>query len=96
MTADLRNADASGTPADTPDAIPGLRARIDEIDATVVSLMAERAALSSRVQAARVGAGGVRVELGRERSVREVYRDGLGEDGTALADAILRLCRGAL
>jgi hypothetical protein len=42
-----------------------------------------------------MNAGGTRVELGRERTVRNGYLDALGPDGTALADAVLQVCRGA-
>lgn len=81
---------------DGPEHIPVLRSQIDALDAAIVRLVAERARLSRRVQAARIAAGGVRIELGRERAVLEGYRSGLGEAGTGLADAVLRTCRGAL
>jgi chorismate mutase len=99
----------SGTPA--PDAaaafgapraaqeaelIPLLRAQIDAIDAGIGRLVAERARLSHRVQTARIAAGGVRIELSRERRILEQYRDSLGDDGVALGSAVLRLCRGPL
>jgi len=76
--------------------IPLLRSQIDAIDAGIARLVAERARLSARVQSARIAAGGVRVELGRERLVLAGYRDALGEDGVALGTAVLRLCRGPL
>ncbi len=81
-------------PAADADLIPLLRSQIDAIDAGIVRLVAERSRLSERVQAARVAAGGVRVELGRERVVLETYRSALGEAGIAIGNAILRLCRG--
>jgi chorismate mutase len=76
--------------------IPLLRTQIDAIDAGIARLVAERARLSARVQTARIAAGGVRVELGRERLVLEGYRDTLGDDGVPLGSAVLRLCRGPL
>ncbi|HVQ90701.1 MAG TPA: chorismate mutase [Mycobacteriales bacterium] len=76
--------------------IPLLRTQIDAIDAGIARLIAERARLSSRIQTARIAAGGVRVELGRERRILEGYRTSLGDEGPALATAILRLCRGPL
>jgi chorismate mutase len=82
--------------AQEADLIPLLRAQIDAIDAGIARLIAERARLSRRVQTARLAAGGVRVELGRERRILERYRDGLGEDGVVLGNAVLRLCRGPL
>jgi chorismate mutase len=76
--------------------IPLLRTQIDAIDAGIARLVAERARLSARIQSARIAAGGVRVELGRERLVLDGYRSTLGEEGVALGNAVLRLCRGPL
>ncbi len=83
-------------PATEAELIPLLRTQIDAIDAGIARLVAERARMSARIQSARIAAGGVRVELGRERSVLEGYRDSLGEDGVPLGSAVLRLCRGPL
>ena len=77
------------------DTIPTLRTQIDAMDAAIVRLVAERVRLSTRIQTARINGGGTRVELGRERVVLDAYRAGLGADGTQLADAVLRVCRGA-
>ena len=81
--------------AETADAIPVLRDHNDALDAAICRLVAERSRLSHRIQAARVNSGGTRVELGRERVILDAYRHALGHDGPALADAILRVCRGA-
>jgi chorismate mutase len=83
-------------PAGETDLIPLLRTQIDAIDAGIARLIAERARLSRRIQTARIAAGGVRVELGRERRILEGYRSALGEEGIGLATAVLRLCRGPL
>lgn len=80
---------------DAADAIPALRDQIDAIDRAITQLVHERAQLSRRVQAARVNSGGTRIELGRERIILDAYRQALGTDGPLLADAILRVCRGA-
>lgn len=72
-----------------------LRAQIDAMDTAIVRLVAERAKLSTRVQTARIDAGGTRVELGRERVILDCYRDALGQYGPALADAVLQVCRGS-
>lgn len=82
--------------ADLDSFISDLRRRIDGLDATLVGLLLERQALSRQIQAARVAAGGVRVELARERAVLDTYGRGLGTEGTALATAVLRACRGSL
>jgi chorismate mutase len=80
---------------DAESTISTLRLQIDAMDEALVRLVAERARLSKRIQAARISGGGTRVELGRERVVLDTYRSGLGPDGAQLADAILRVCRGA-
>jgi chorismate mutase len=92
MTTTLTTAQA----ANEADLIPLLRTQIDAIDAGIARLVAERARLSRRVQAARVAAGGVRIELGRERRIVEQYREMLGDDGVPLGNAVLRVCRGRL
>ena len=63
--------------------------------AAIIALVSERTRLSKRIQAARISSGGTRVELGRERVVLDSYRTGLGPDGPQLAEAILRVGRGA-
>ena len=84
------------TPAETAeDQIKVLRGQIDAIDTAIMRLVAERAALSRRVQAARMNSGGTRVELGRERVILDAYRAALGSHGPAVADAILQVCRGS-
>lgn len=85
------SADDSVSPSDT---IATLRGQLDAVDEALLRLVAERAVLSRRVQAARMSAGGTRVELGRERVIRAAYRDALGIEGPQLADAILQVCRG--
>jgi chorismate mutase len=80
--------------ADAAAAIPVLRSQIDAVDEAIVRLVAERAKLSARIQAARMSAGGTRVELGRERVILDTYRAALGQNGPALADAVLQVCRG--
>ncbi len=83
-----------------PDAVPSavdtLRGQIDALDTAISRLVAERAQLSRRIQTARMNAGGARVELGRERAILHHYRTSLGSEGAALAEAVLRVCRGAL
>lgn len=81
-------------PADSH--IASLRGRIDEIDASIISLWRERAALSREVGATRVASGGTRLVLAREREILNRFRAELGEDGTQLALLILRAGRGPL
>ncbi len=87
------------TPAHPPaghaeDLVTTLRGKIDELDAAIAALVAERATVSRRIQQARMDAGGTRVELGRERVIRAGYRNALGPDGAQLADSVLQVCRG--
>jgi chorismate mutase len=90
--------DAAGQPAGggADQHIAGLRQRIDEIDAAIIALWQERAAISREVGATRVASGGTRLVLSREREIMERFRDALGEDGTQLALLILRAGRGRL
>ena len=80
--------------AQAADSIPVLRGQIDSLDEAIIRLVAERARLSTRIQTARMNAGGTRVELGRERVILDAYRSGLGQDGPSVADAVLQVCRG--
>jgi chorismate mutase len=76
--------------------IEQLRRRIDEIDAMLVSLWQERAAISREVGRARVASGGTRLALAREREILDRFHRALGEEGTQLALLILRAGRGPL
>jgi chorismate mutase len=80
---------------DDPATVETLRGQIDALDAAIVRLVSERAQLSRRIQTARMNAGGTRVELGRERAIVDRYRTRLGGAGSGLAEAVLRVCRGA-
>jgi chorismate mutase len=96
LTPPSSTSSATAAAAGEADLIPLLRTQIDAIDAGIARLVAERARLSTRIQSARIASGGVRVELGRERLVLDGYRGTLGEEGVALGNAVLRLCRGPL
>lgn len=89
-TPDATN-DSAAAPADD---IDDLRSQIDDLDARIAGLIGERAAVSKRIQAARISSGGTRFELSRERVVMDHYRAELGADGPGLAESILRICRG--
>jgi chorismate mutase len=86
---------ATNPDTDAAELIPVLREQIDALDEALLRIVAERARVSRRIQAARISSGGARVELGRERVVHAAYREALGEDGPELAAAVLHLCRGA-
>jgi chorismate mutase len=76
--------------------IAALRARLDEIDAAIIRLWQERAAISQEVGATRVASGGTRLVLSREREILDRFRSALGADGTQLALLVLRAGRGPL
>lgn len=75
-------------------AVDADRARIDEIDAALARLVHERTAVSRRIQAARVAAGGPRVVSAREVEVVGRWRAELGGPGRSIAMALLELGRG--
>lgn len=90
---------APETGTEEPDAsteIGALRQRIDEIDAALIALWKERAAISQQVGKTRVASGGTRLVLSREREIMDRFRGELGPDGTQLALLILRAGRGPL
>ncbi len=91
---EIPKSELAGVVAD-PASIDAMRNQIDALDTAIARLVAERARLSRRIQTARMNAGGTRIELGRERAILSHYRTILGSDGAALADAVLRVCRGA-
>ena len=88
------SADPGAVLVDDPGAVETLRTQIDALDTAIAQLITERARLSRRVQTARLNAGGPRIELGRERAIYAHYRGTLGGVGGAIAEAILRVCRG--
>ncbi len=96
----LGDSPSAATGAKTPDdpqaRIAALRNRIDEIDATLIQLWQERAAISQEVGVTRVASGGTRLVLSREREILDRFRSALGADGTQLALLVLRAGRGPL
>lgn len=94
-TTEIQNVDSTTELEPNPTAIETMRGQIDALDTAIARLVAERAQLSRRIQSARMNAGGTRVELGRERAILSHYRTSLGNEGAALAEAVLRVCRGA-
>jgi chorismate mutase len=82
----------SGDPGRT---IQEQRALIDQLDAQIADLLAQRAIASHNVQIAREQAGGPRLDPAREQQVIVRYRDRLGPSGEPIARAILDADRGA-
>ena len=89
----IEHTTASSDPAQ-PDPVAAGRQRIDALDAELVRLIAERAALSAQVQSARRASGGPRIVQSRENEVVGRWRDALGRPGGTIALALLELGRG--
>jgi chorismate mutase len=70
------------------------RRAIDAIDEQLLSLLAQRRQVSTRIQQLRVEAGGSRVEHSRENAILRRYSEALGDGGAELALAVLDHCRG--
>jgi chorismate mutase len=79
---------------DDPDAVRAGRARIDELDATLVALVRERLEVSRAIQQARMATGGPQVVNAREGEVVDRWRAALGAPGGRIALALLELSRG--
>jgi len=91
--------DLTVTPTSAAHAAEQVRAgreRIDALDAELVRLITERAAVSASVQSARRAVGGPRVVQSREVEVVGRWRDALGRPGRTIALALLELGRGPL
>jgi chorismate mutase len=93
---DMSTITAGTTDITATEHISGLRERLDEIDARIIELWQERAAISQEVGRTRVASGGTRLVLNRENEILERYRAQLGPDGVQLALLILRAGRGPL
>ncbi|MFP8963220.1 chorismate mutase [Streptomyces nanhaiensis] len=87
-------ATGAGAGAGADERISEDRERIDELDRRIIRLVRERMEVSARIQQARIGAGGRRVNLSREMEILTRYRERLGRPGTSLAMTLLELCRG--
>jgi chorismate mutase len=83
----------SGDPGRT---IQEQRALIDQLDAQITGLLAQRAVASHNIQVAREQAGGPRLDPAREQQVIARYRDRLGPAGEQVARAVLDADRGAI
>lgn len=93
---DMSTITADTTETDANEHIAGLRERLDEIDARIIELWLERAAIAQEVGRTRVASGGTRLVLNRENEILERYRTQLGPDGVQLALLVLRAGRGRL
>ncbi|MFJ8014491.1 chorismate mutase [Streptomyces sp. NPDC096339] len=81
----------STAPAD----VPALRAELNLVDAEIRALVERRRELSREIQSIRQASGGPRTDLTREMRVISPYTEAYGRQGTAIAMALLEICRGA-
>ena len=78
----------------TPTGVLSGRAQIDDLDARILALIAERVQTAAHIQASRIADGGRRLDLKRETEIIARYREALGRPGVPVAMAVLELCRG--
>ncbi|GHA72356.1 chorismate mutase [Streptomyces termitum] len=78
----------------TAERVTDLRARLDLVDAEIRTLAGRRLELSREIQRVRQAAGGTRTDLAREMRVISPYTEAYGRQGTAIAMALLEICRG--
>ncbi len=76
------------------DLIATRRERIDALDAEIIQLLQERAAVSREIQQARLASGGPRIQHSREMQVIARYAAAFDRVGTALGMNVLEVCRG--
>ncbi|MFJ1736827.1 chorismate mutase [Streptomyces sp. NPDC088254] len=74
--------------------VSALRADLDVVDAEIRALVERRRELSREIQRIRQAAGGTRTDLTREMRVISPYTEAYGRQGTAIAMALLEICRG--
>ncbi|NUR59168.1 MAG: chorismate mutase [Catenulispora sp.] len=90
--AEAASPDSAGQP--TPAGVLSGRAQIDDLDARILALIAERVHTAATIQASRIAEGGRRLDLKRETEIIARYREALGRPGVSVAMAVLELCRG--
>lgn len=87
----------SGTDDPLSDAeIQKYREEINRMDRTILEAIKRRTKVSQAIGKTRMGSGGTRLVHTREISILNRFRDELGEEGPAIASALLRMGRGKL
>ena len=87
----------SGTDDPLSDAeIQKYREEINKMDRIILDAVKRRTKVSQAVGKTRMGSGGTRLVHTREISILNQFRDELGEEGPAIASALLRMGRGKL
>ncbi|MEY8579258.1 chorismate mutase [Corynebacteriaceae bacterium 6-324] len=87
----------SGTDDPLSDAeIQRYREEINKMDRIILDAVKRRTKVSQAIGKTRMGSGGTRLVHTREISILNQFRDELGEEGPAIASALLRMGRGKL
>lgn len=71
-----------------------MRSEIDKLDEEIITLVRQRTEISKQIGKMRSSIGGPRIVAERELEIRQRYA-ALGDQGDAIASALLRLGRGA-
>ena len=87
----------SGTDDPLSDAeIQQYREEINRMDRVILDAVKRRTEVSQAIGKTRLGSGGTRLVHTREIAILNQIRDELGEEGPAIASALLRMGRGKL
>ncbi|GAA4783886.1 Intracellular chorismate mutase [Corynebacterium canis] len=87
----------SGTDDPLSDAeIQQYREEINRLDRVILDAVKRRTEISQAIGRTRMGSGGTRLVHTREVAIINQFREELGPEGPALANALLRLGRGRL
>ncbi|WP_297008137.1 chorismate mutase [uncultured Corynebacterium sp.] len=88
---------SSGTDDPLSDAeIQAYRLEINELDRTIIGAASRRSEVSRIIGKTRKASGGTKLVYARETAILNEYRDALGQEGVAIANALLQLGRGRL
>ncbi len=87
----------SGTDDPLSDAeIQNYRKEINRLDRVILDAAKRRTEISQTIGRTRMNAGGTKLVHTREIAILNQFRDELGEEGPAIASALLRMGRGKL
>lgn len=88
---------SSGTDDPLSDAeIQAYRQEINQLDHTIIAAAQRRSEVSTIIGRTRKASGGTKLVYARETAILNQYRDALGTEGVAIANALLQLGRGRL
>lgn len=76
--------------------IQSYRKEIDRMDRVILDAVKRRTEIARAIGKTRMGSGGTKLVHTREIAILNQFRDELGEEGPAIASALLRMGRGRL